>query len=53
MIHCPDEDARLATRATSGHPSPASVARSPEVLNQHQVGSIADQPAIENCPTIW
>ena len=26
---------------------------SSEVLNQHQVGSIADQPAIENCLAIW
>jgi hypothetical protein len=37
----------------ASHPSPASVARSPEVLNQHQVGSTADEPAIENCLTIW
>ena len=29
------------------------LSRSPEVLNQHQVGSIADQPAVENRLAIW
>ena len=63
----PDQRVLTHSRAPESHPSRAPnwptyltsdrlcllLSRSSEVLNQHQVGSIADQPAVENRLAIW